>query len=394
MRLLFVTPYYFPELKFGGPPKRIHALSRGLTKLGHEVRVVTFNSENQRANEERSFNGVAVQYLPWVGKSLRQIPLGLSTLQAEVERAEVVHCYGLYNLLCPAAAHFARRRARPYFLEPMGMYVPRVASVGWKKLYHALFTNRMARNAQAVIATSPLEQDELTGLGDRVRLVVRRNGVDLEDFENLPPASEMRGRWGAAESDRVILYLGRLNAKKNLEELIGAFRAARLDDAVLVIAGPAEQPSYFSRLQQLIDSGDANPRIILDGAFYGRDHRAALAAADLFVLPSLNENFGNAAAEAIAAGVPVLLTETCGVAPLIHGRGGLAIPLGHEALVQGLKTMLHPQSRAELTAQMSDSKRALSWDEPIRQTEALYQTALQTQTDDKQSTISKASKLN
>ena len=103
------------------------------------------------------------------------------------------------------------------------------------------------------------------------------------------------------------------------------------------------------------------------------DQKAALAIADVFVLPSLNENFGNAAGEAVAAGVPVLLTETCGIAPLIHKRAGYAVPLGVESLADGLRRMLDPSFRDEMTARREEVKRELSWDEPIAQQIALYE---------------------
>ena len=376
MRLLFVTPYYFPELKFGGPPKRIHGMSKALIARGHQLRVVTFHSERPSFSGEEEYDGVAVRYLPWLGKALRQIPLGLSALKAEIERAEVIHCFGLYNLLCPAAARMARRYSKPYLLEPMGMYVPRVAGIGRKRIYHALFTNRMARGAAAIVATSPLERDELSALGDGVNIVVRRNGIDLNDFANLPSRSTMRDRWQAAGNDRVVLYLGRINEKKNLENLIRAFREASIEKSLLVIAGPCSEPWYLDRLRRLIETDSELGRILLEGPFYNEEHLAALSAADLFVLPSLNENFGNAAAEAVAAGVPVLITNTCGVAPLIDGRAGLAIPLGLAPLVDGLATMLHPEECERLTAKRDEVKRELAWDEPIAQTEALYQSLL------------------
>ena len=110
------------------------------------------------------------------------------------------------------------------------------------------------------------------------------------------------------------------------------------------------------------------------GPLYGEEHRAALTLADLFVLPSLNESFGNAAAEAVAAGIPVLLTETCGIAPIINGRAGLSVPLGVKSLASGLRTMIgDPARSAQLIARRADVVRELSWDEPVRQTEELYQ---------------------
>ena len=372
MRILFATPYYYPELKFGGPPKRVHSLSQELIHRGHDVRVVTTHSEKPRARYEQRFDGVPVQYVPWRGKSVRQLPVRVSELKTMVKAADIVHCYGLYNLLCPLTALFAIRYAKPYLLEPMGMFVPRVASLRWKRLYHATFTGWMVRKAAAVVATSPLELQELTALGHRVNLVLRRNGVDIQAFAKLPPKQIMRERWNALPDERIVLYLGRINEKKNLEELIGAFRKTKMKNALLMIAGPCFESKYFERLRRLTDSTEAMPRIQLEGPLYEEDHRGALAAADLFVLPSLNENFGNAAAEAVAAGVPVLLTNTCGIAPLIDRRAGLAVPLGVDSLAEGLKVMLDPAQRDLLTAQREQVKRELSWDEPIRQTEELY----------------------
>jgi glycosyltransferase involved in cell wall biosynthesis len=376
MRLLFVTPYYFPELKFGGPPKRIHAISKALVARGHQVLVVTFHSERASFAGETTFDGVAVRYLPWLGKALRQVPLGRSALNAAVTEADVIHCYGLYNLLCPAAARVARRLSKPYLLEPMGMYVPRVTGMGRKRIYHALFTNRMAKGAAAIVATSPLEQEELKTLGDGANIVVRRNGIDLDEFAKLPPRSIMRERWHATGNDRVVLYLGRINEKKNLEDLIRAFGQAAIEESLLVIAGPCSEPSYLERLRNLVGSDQERGRILLEGPLYNEEHHAALSAADLFVLPSLNENFGNAAAEAVAAGVPVLITNTCGVAPLIDSRAGLMIDLGVPALIEGLRAMLNPETRERFTTKREEAKRELAWDEPIDQTEALYQSLL------------------
>src|SRR5205823_8556264 len=86
-----------------------------------------------------------------------------------------------------------------------------------------------------------------------------------------------------------------------------------------------------------------------------------------------NESFGNSAGEAVAADVPVLLTNTCGIAPLIDQRAGLAVSLGVKSLAEGLKVMLDPAQRAVLTARRQYVKRELSWDAPIQQTIELYE---------------------
>src|SRR5262245_13589147 len=122
MRLLHVTPNYYPELKFGGPPQKIRALVCGLKELGHDVNVITFHSEQPRSRTQTLLDGVRVQYLPWIGYGLRQCPTSIRLMRDAIRASDVVHCYGLYNLLFPIAAHLACRTGLPYFLEPLGMY--------------------------------------------------------------------------------------------------------------------------------------------------------------------------------------------------------------------------------------------------------------------------------
>src|SRR5438046_7026062 len=132
------------------------------------------------------------------------------------------------------------------------------------------------------------------------------------------------------------------------------------------------------KLHSIVSERQLERRVTFAGPLYEEEQRAALALADLFVLPSLNESFGNAAAEAVAAGVPVLLTETCGVAPLINGRAGLSVQLGVKSLASGLRTMISdPARRKQLVARRAEVVRELSWDEPVRQTEDLYHSVVE-----------------
>ncbi|MCX6896411.1 MAG: glycosyltransferase [Verrucomicrobia bacterium] len=207
--------------------------------------------------------------------------------------------------------------------------------------------------------------------------MVRRNGIELAAFENLPDGGEFRKRQGIPAGERIVLYLGRISPIKNLEQLVAAFAQADLKNVRLVLAGPMLEADYAARLQAQAAALRPADKIIFTGPLFGADKLAALAAADLFVLPSLSESFGNAAAEAVAARVPVLLTDTCGIAAMIHGRAGLAVPLGVGSLAAGLRTMLDcaPEA-ATLTGRQEEVRRELSWEEPISQTEAMYQEIL------------------
>ncbi|GAC1652633.1 MAG: glycosyltransferase [Herpetosiphon sp.] len=372
MRILQVTPYYYPELKFGGPPQKIHALSRHLADRGHDVRVVTFHSERPRGYHA-AVEGVDVRYLWWVGKGAWPLPLDLAKLSAAVQQADVVHCYGLYNFLCPTVALMARVHHRPYLLEPLGMYVPRARNTGAKLVYHRLFTGWMARRATAVVATSPQEVGELAGLTISHRLVLRRNGTDLDAFKKLPEPTMFRTQYQIDPHERIILFIGRISPIKNLEQLVQAFASVSIDRARLVLMGPMLEPGYATRLRTLITTLGLHNRIHIIGPLYNAEKLAVLAAADLFVLPSLYESYGNAAAEAVAAGVPVLLTEGCGLAPVIHGRAGMAVHANVTALAEGLRAMLDEPQRTAFTRRRTEVLSELSWEQPISQMELLYQ---------------------
>jgi glycosyltransferase involved in cell wall biosynthesis len=94
--------------------------------------------------------------------------------------------------------------------------------------------------------------------------------------------------------------------------------------------------------------------------------------ADIFVLPSQNENFGNAAAEAIACGTPVVVTDRCGIAPVVEGRAGLVISHECEALVRALDQLSDPGLRTRMKLGCEEVARGLGWDQPLAETEALY----------------------
>lgn len=372
LRILFTTPFYLPERKFGGPPQKIHALAKGLVACGHSVVVLTFDSCQRFSPARRLLDGVTVQNLRWLGGGLKQLPIDRSVIRGALEAADLVHAFGIYNFISPITARCARQRGVPFVLEPLGMYPPRARNGFAKSVYNRLLTKPMVADAAAVVAASENEASDLSAIVEQGKVFYRRNGVDLDAFQSLSNGGHLRAKWGIASGEKVVLFVGRLSPIKNLEQLVEAFERANVKGAKLVLVGPGE-PAYEARLRALVFERRLQDRIVFAGALYDDDQKAALGLANLFVLPSLNESFGNAAAEAVAAGVPVLLTETCGIAPLIHERAGYAVPLGVESIADGLRKTLDPEFRDQMTTRCEEVKGELSWDEPIRQTIELYE---------------------
>jgi len=392
MRILNVTETYAPFLEFGGPPVKVRALSQGLARRGHQVNVLTADwglekrlpSDCESNGWDRSpfgwrHNEAGVQsiYLPtWFRyRTLSWNPAVNRYCRARLQNFDLVHLFGLYDLLGPAVAAAARRRKIPYVLEPIGMFVPIVRNLWLKHMYHSLIGRRLIAGASTLVATSQQEVEELAGAGVAPeKIVLRRNGVDPPAV--WPPRGQFRAALQIPESTRLLLFLGRLSPKKSPELLLQAFAklSGRLGEKSLMLAfaGPDENGFQQRLAQQASQLGIAS-RVKFPGPLFGQDKWAAYRDADVFVLPSQNENFGNTAAEAVAAGTPVVVTENCGIAPLLKNLAALVVPHDAASVSEALaRVLLDPQLHASLVAGCSDVSQRLGWEEPVTQMESLY----------------------
>jgi len=142
----------------------------------------------------------------------------------------------------------------------------------------------------------------------------------------------------------------------------------------LIFAGPDESGEK-AKLSELASQLGVRTKIQFVGPIFGENKWAAYRDADVFVLPSQNENFGNTAAEAVAAGTPAIVTERCGIAPLLADEAGLVVPHDPAALSGAIERILHEtELRARLAAGCAVVTSRLGWDEPVREMETLYTT--------------------
>lgn len=391
MRILNVTASYEPFLEFGGPPVKVRALSGGLARRGHSVTVLTpdwgieerqhkdtgLGAERGPFGWKRYQSGVQAIYLPtWLRRrALSWNPAVKRFCRERLREFDVVHIFGLYDLLGPAVARACRSRGLPYVVEPIGMFVPIVRNIWLKRMYHALLGRRLLWGAAAVIATSEQEAEELSSGGVRPdKLILRRNGVDSPG--SWPQRGTFRRHHGIPAEASMLLFLGRLSWKKSPELLLQA--VAKLPDQLqgtdvrVVYVGP-DEGGVKKQLLQLASQLGIAANVHFSDAVYGLDKWAAYRDSDIFVLPSQNENFGNSAAEAVVAGTPVIVSERCGVAPLLADRAGLVVAHNAAALSGALARLLgEPGLRAKLAGGCAGVAGRLDWDEPVHEMESLY----------------------
>jgi glycosyltransferase involved in cell wall biosynthesis len=389
MRILNVTQSYAPFFEFGGPPVKVKALAEGMARKGHEVSVLTADwglesrlkslphepqVEASPFGRRWSVNGVTAIYLAnWLHyRATSWNPALGRYLRARLSDFDIVHIFGLYDFLGPRVAKECQARQIPYVLEPIGMFVPIVRNLLLKRVYHALVGRKMLEGAGAVIVTSDQEREEvLSGGFAEAKVILRRNGVEI------PPSLPERGHFREAlripGKDKLILFLGRLSQKKSPDLLLRAFAGSpRSATTHLVFAGPDES-RMRARLQQMATELKLTDRVHFSEALGGQTKWEAYADADIFVLPSQNENFGNAAAEAVVAGTPVIVTEHCGIAPLLDGTAALLVKHSEADLTNAMARLL---SDAELYERLRKGCAAavakLGWDQPLEQMESIY----------------------
>jgi glycosyltransferase involved in cell wall biosynthesis len=393
MRILNVTQSYAPFYEFGGPPVKVRALSKELARRGHQVTVLTadwnlesrFPSGVAPPNTTRSpfgwrcdENDVQSIYLPtWLHyRALSWNPAVKRFARAGLQNFDVVHIFGLYDLLGPAIASRCAALNIPYVVEPIGMFLPIVRSFWKKRVYRSLFGKKMLDGARFLIATSEQEAKEVESGGfPREKIFLRRNGVEVP--AELPSRGGFRNKFRIPTTAKLILFLGRLSSKKSPDLLLEAFAALGADllrsqDVRLIFAGPDDE-GLKAQLAQAAVSLDVAPRIIFTGPLFDDAKWEAYRDADIFVLPSQNENFGNTAAEAVSAGTPAVVTEGCGIAPLLADAAGIVVAHNAGSISEALRHLLtEPSLHARLSAQCSAVTASLGWTEPAEAMESLY----------------------
>ena len=391
MRILNVTQTYFPFMEFGGPPVKVRSLSQRLVKLGHKVTVLTADwgleshalapgsqAEKSAVGWRLEESGIEAIYLPsWLRyRTLSWNPGIARFCRAQLWRFDVAHIFGLYDFLGPATAAACRRSGMPYVVEPIGMFVPIVRNFLLKRMYHLALGQSMLRGSRTIIATSPQEVAELASSGQPAeKIVVRRNGVEVPD--SLPERGRFRAVAGIPADAKLVLYLGRLSEKKSPDVLLQAFASlGNMEggrELRLVFAGP-DDGDMKQKLQQVAGELGVSARVQILGPVFNKDKWSAYRDADVFVLPSQNENFGNTAGEAVAAGTPVVVTDKCGIAPLLADVAGLVVKHDAADIAQGIARVLcEPGLHARLSAGCKRVAAKLDWEQPAEQMENLYE---------------------
>ena len=313
-------------------------MCRALIARGHEVCIATtlhgLSGLNGDGNGPQLYNGTSIRFFPvqWGDGFKYSRPLK-TWLDENVRSFDVVHIHAIFNHSSIAAARACRKNLVPYVVRPLGTLDP--WSLKQKSIRKSLFWNLAAKRMMADAATIHYTaQTEFDRVKDSLGLTygsVVPLGITSSDSVQGPqassPARDQSGLRLAAQragtpavpalSGPYILFLSRLHPKKGLDVLIKAFVAVHKDQEFsewrLVIAGDGDA-AYVNSLKQLVSSNSADGIVSFIGWVTGDDKRDVLRKASLLVLPSSQENFGLCVLEALAEGVPVVVSSDVNLA--------------------------------------------------------------------------------
>lgn len=346
MKILIVTPYYKPAYVYGGPVKSISQLAEALASYGHDVVVYTTN-----ANGETNFpslcdiptivNGVSVFYFNRKSAIAPKRYFFSTSLakacKANIIRFDIVYISGNWTFPLLPAAFFSRLNGVPYVISTRGSFMERAMEKGKLKkyIYLNIFERHLVNSAAYIHCTSRLEFEQTKKMNFKPPIVIIPNPINLDPFFHLPTRGKLRSQLQISENSPITLFVGRLQKIKQLDIIIQVFKkiSNNNSDAHLIIVG-SEEDETGMECKNLVAKLDLQNKVHFLGELTGDDLLQAFSDADLSVLLSKSENFGMAAAEAMASGLPVIVGGNVGISEYVkRNDAGLVINIDDPLLV-------------------------------------------------------------
>ncbi len=296
-----------------------------------------------------------------------------------VRESDFVTLHSLYSFPVLAGYVLARLYTKPYGIWPHGVLAPiqRKISVGKKYVYDKLFADRILRNASVIFYSAQGEREEAANLGLHTPSVIVPDGFNPDEFGTLPERGRFRKRFLNGHEGPLVLFLARLHAKKGLDLLIQAMKSviAERPDARLAIVGPPDPVSFNKRVLDWVKENGIEAQTVVPGVADREMRLEAFADADVYALPSYAENFGFSIFEAMACGVPVVVSANLNYAAEIARTGaGLAVPRTPGQFSQAILSLL---DRPEIRSEMGSCGRLLARKYSLEETGSKVETTLE-----------------
>lgn len=359
MKVLHVIPS-IAQVR-GGTSQATIEMVRSLRSHGIDAEIATTNDNGPNLlkvplRQRIEYEQVPVWFFPRFSpsiKSLREFAFSsqLTTwLWQHTTDYNLLHIHAIFSYASTAAMAIARLRRLPYVVQPHGLLCKWSLQQGASKkhIYLTLTEYANLNHSQALVFTSQQEQQEVSKLGLMSPSFILPLGLDLPS--PIPDARHrLRQLLNVPEDEPVILFMSRLHPKKGLDYLISALGKLRDRRFTFVLAGSGSS-DYEAEINELLVSADIDTRTYRSGFVKGEMKDLLMQGADIFALTSYSENFGVAVLEAMAVGLPVVVTPGVALASVVEqNQLGYVAELGVAMIASSLQLCLdYPQTTKEM----------------------------------------------
>jgi glycosyltransferase involved in cell wall biosynthesis len=350
LRVLHVIPAVAP--RYGGPSQAIYKMCSALQQRGIELLVATTDADGEGKLPVELGRVINYEAVPTIffhrqwGEALKYSRPLARWLQQHIAEFDLLHIHAVFSHACLAAARVCQQQNIPYIVRPLGTLDPwSMQQKSWRKqLFWRCGAKRNLHKAAAIHYTTAEERRLVENSLGLKRGVVIPLGADEQLLQPLIDEQRFLHKYPELHNVPYIIVLCRLHPKKRLELFLEVFLSvtekAELSEWKLVVAGDGD-PDYVNSLQRLANRLGGGGRIIFTGWLEGVEKAAALQGAQLFALPSRQENFGLSVVEAMACGLPVLISEHVNLAEEVaSARAGWVVPLERLAISEVLEQAL------------------------------------------------------
>ncbi|MGP1386738.1 MAG: glycosyltransferase [Thainema sp.] len=351
MKVLHVVPSVSPIR--GGSTVAVLETVRSLLDCGVAAEIVTTNDSGATLldvplYQTIEFEGVPVTFFPRFSPrshAVSEFAISLEHsrwLWQHIREYDLVEINSLFSYVCTASGWIARQRQVPYVISPHGHFAPWVIQQkrAKKQIYNTLFEQGNLDRAAGIHCTTTAEAKNVKHFGIKAPTFTIPLGVTIP-----PPVANARqqlcDRYGIPADVPIILFLSRFHAKKRPDFLLEVLHQLKDQQPFhLILAGDGEA-DYVQYVKAQVEHWELCDRTTLPGFLRGEDKAMALYGADVFALPSYGENFGIAVAEAMGAGLPVVITPEVEIADDVQtANAGLVVPGELPAWQSALATLL------------------------------------------------------
>lgn len=330
------------EISGGGGNRAPAELCETLAALGHDVSVFTLEHGTHKCFKPR---GIRIHRFETrgLGKVLEHSPALKCALEREIPICDIVHLHSMWRWPNLRAARICRKHRVPYVVQTHGSLSP------WalrhkrlrKLLWGRLFERRVLEHAAFVHAESEMDREAILAYLPSAKTIVSPCGAYREVFEGDPPGNTLTARWPQLAGKTVLLFLSRIDVMKGLDLLIPALArvAPSYPDLALLVVGP-DSAGLVPGLMRLARDLEIEDRVVWGGPVWGDERLAIMKQADVYVHPSMSDNFGISVLEAMFCASPILTTTATPWSELAALDAGIVVESSVDGLGNGLRHVL------------------------------------------------------